>query len=317
HVYYSKEQADKKAEELNALLTSKETPGVEMVTTGTKRGSYHERVLDNMKFMNTPLDEWSAVPIKGHTKVENDKGEEVDMPIFDFPQGYTEAKSLFAMNTTGDMNCELCGKTPIKRVFWLKNDKKKLTLRVGSECVRYVGEGLSGKENLRKAKIELAKMLDHDMAELAKFVYKTYTRKTLPRYGKTETEWRTSFIGNGGDSEYWKNVQTGIAELNPTELFDDKRLNRSNNDTIYWNYVYKKIPRFGYESQLRYAKQYNESESSVESKLLSWLTKNEKLAVTLINQIITVSKLIGTKDESSFHSDYLDAMDTVSGQKEG
>lgn len=275
-----------------------------------KGNSYMDRVLENMQYMKSNLSDWAAVPIKGKEKTTNDKGEEMEMPVFDFPKGYTSAVSLFPMSNTGTHNCELCGKTPIKTVYWIQNDKEKKTLRVGSECVRYVGEGLSGKENLRKAKVEMAKILDNDLGRLASLLYKKYTRVEDRGYGRKERVWRTSFVGDGGTSDFWVNLKNRMAALNPTELFDSKKLNRSNKDTLYWSYVYKKIPYFGWESELRHMSQSGASEVSIESKLLSWFTKNEKLGVSMIKQVIETLEIIGSYERGEYNSDYLDAYDT-------
>lgn len=292
-------------------MTDKFSDGGEIGESPKRKGnSYMDRVLENMEFMKSNLSDWAAVPIKGKEKTMSDKGEDVEMPVFDFPKGYTSAVSLFPMSSTGTHNCELCGKTPIKTVYWIQNDKEKKTLRVGSECVRYVGEGLSGKENLRKAKVEMAKILDNDLGRLASLLYKKYTRVEDRGYGRKERVWKTSFVGDGGTSEFWVNLKNRMASLNPTELFDSKKLNRSNKDTLYWSYVYKKIPYFGWESELKHMSQSGASEVSIESKLLSWFTKNEKLGVTMIKQVIETLEIIGSYEKGEYNSDYLDAYDT-------
>src|SRR5205823_1943680 len=98
---------------LNKYAEGGELPGAEEpIKKG--RNTYAERVSANMQFMGTGLHQWKAVPIKGFASTENDKGKDIEVPEFDFPKGYKKAKSLYACNTGGEINCELCGKEPIK-----------------------------------------------------------------------------------------------------------------------------------------------------------------------------------------------------------
>jgi hypothetical protein len=271
--------------------------------------SYEERVQSNMRFMNSSLSDWRAVPIIGFQKTENDKGVTVEMPLFDFPKEYSKAPSLYPVNTSGDANCELCGKMPIKRIFWIQNDTTRQTLCVGSECVGYVGEGRSGKENLRQFKLTMAKILDQDMMNLAELVFANYSKVVSIGYGRKERRWDSSYVGRGQSSPYWEKLYAGLEQLKPSVVFDEKKLNRSSKDHIYWKFVYDMIPRFHYESSLKMARTYNETPESVDKKLLAWFTKNEKLSVQILREVPALITLLHEKTDYS--SDYLQALSHV------
>ena len=111
----------------------------------------------NLAFMGTPTHEWAAVPVLSMHDSESGM-----MPTFSMPDGYGHAKSLYPCS---DMNpcCELCGH-PIKNVFYLQNDSRRLLLIVGSECVTHFAQGASGADLLRDA------ARDHRRATLARFI---------------------------------------------------------------------------------------------------------------------------------------------------
>lgn len=102
---------------------------------------YSAAVKENLSFMKTPADQWAAVPVTG---VDATTG----LPLFDFPHGYAQQKSLYA-GTTEQPCCELCGHR-IRRVFWLQNDTTKTVLAVGSECVTHFQEQ-SGEQMVKAA----------------------------------------------------------------------------------------------------------------------------------------------------------------------
>lgn len=107
--------------------------------------TYNQAVQRNLAHMGTPAGEWSAVPIK--RMADSDAPDGRQMPEFDFPDPsvYSKAPTLYPCNPgPGPMNCELCGHSPIKFVYWLQNDAKRWTLLVGSECVTHFAAGKSG-----------------------------------------------------------------------------------------------------------------------------------------------------------------------------
>lgn len=115
----------------------------------SKRMSYAEAVSKNMEHMQTTRDEWSAVGVSGMDKTAGPGGKEIMMPVFDMPQGYKKAPTLFPAQGT-EANCELCS-TPIKNVYWIKNDKRKWIMAVGSECVTHFNEGESGEKLAKRS----------------------------------------------------------------------------------------------------------------------------------------------------------------------
>lgn len=275
-----------------------------------KQNSYQQRIADNMKFMGTGFKEWKATPILMFQKTVNKKGEEVSMPVFDFPKDYTHANSLFKMNNDGTMNCELCGRIPINTVFWIQNDTQKLTLGVGSECVKYVGDGSSGKENARKAKLELAKMLDNDLQILSGIVKKNCSRVRNIGYGKQEREWSNMYVGDADFGEFAKKASDAVKSLNPDLLFAPKKYQSDTRGYILWSYVYKTIPVFDYQGELDLVKRNYQTLETADKKLLSWFTRNEEMASRLIPQI-TGTLEIYLNAPIDYVSDYMKAKDTA------
>lgn len=75
--------------------------------------TYNEAVSRNLRHMDTPKEQWAAVPVAGTCQATDDKGDAVSMPVFAFPSGYTPAPSLY----TAAGECGLCAH-PIKFVYW-------------------------------------------------------------------------------------------------------------------------------------------------------------------------------------------------------
>ncbi len=250
-----------------------------------KTSGYAERVKKNMDFMHSKLDEWRAVKQTGVQRVTGPKGFDIELPLFDFPKDYKQARSMYPMPSSEPLCCELCGKVPIKIVYWIQNDSKKLTLRVGSECVRYVGDGSSGKDQQRLAKLELAKKLDEDMIALSAFVAENFSRVRTGNYGKKEREWKTWFIGKDSGIESIEKHRELMQTFSPNVLLDEKKLNKTNKDTLYWRYVYSRIPVYGYESNIKNAASYGKEEATIDKEILTWFTRNENLARLLLEQI--------------------------------
>lgn len=255
--------------------------------------TYQKRIIENFESMGTPSKEWRAVPIIGVQEVDV-KGKLKPMPLFDFPKNYSKAPTLYPLNTTGDMNCELCGRTPIKTAYYIQNDDKKWTLVVGSECVKNFEDGKSGKDNLRQFKINSATILANDLKMCADYIKRNFSRL------KEERDWR-GFVKKTRD---WKSIYFGNA-FNYTEkeqlreLFDAGKLDvliatrksSLTNETIYMSDVFEKLPLF-FE---------NTDSDNYEKQLLSWYKRNEQKGVEFLTSIEALSKVIGD-EQISFES---------------
>jgi len=108
-----------------------------------------------------------------------DKGSE--MAVFNFPAGYHAVKTLY----TGDC-CHLCG-TLIKNVFWIKNDKKRWVMAVGSECVTHFGPGDSGQALAKKTVWEQNRHLLIELIELRWMLWRRYSERICLGYGRYDT----------------------------------------------------------------------------------------------------------------------------------
>ncbi len=153
-------------------------------------GSYQDRVNLTMEQLGTRLDEWAAVPVKGMVDAVGEGDKPVKAPEFDFPVGYEAAKSPFASSGFGDTNCELCGH-PIKRVYWIQHDGKKLLLPVGSECVTLF-EGKSGSALAKEAEHQQRVDLLLQGREASRRMYEEFNEGgTLKRtHGKPYEVWQ-------------------------------------------------------------------------------------------------------------------------------
>ncbi len=269
--------------------------------------TYQKRVSENIKFMDSKFSDWRAVPIIGFENTNNHKGKEVPMPTFQFPVGYKNAISLFPISSD-TANCELCGKTPIRTIYWLQNDSKKETLRVGSECVSYFGEGKSGKENLKESKIILAKLLDGDLSKLSSIINKRYRKVKDAGYGRKNVEWSGSFIGEWeGANESMIRIHNEIKALDPKLIFTDRQNKLVNGkDEINWKYVYDELPNFPDDFDLK--QDATEAEiKKINTTLLSWFTRKEEKAVQMIKEVSAILTILKVEGIEDFNSDYLES----------
>ena len=268
-------------------------------------GNYQKRVSDNFQHMSTDSRDWKSTAIIGESKVEVN-GKEKSMPVFDFPKGYKQAPTLFPSGTSEPYTCELCGKTPIKVVYWLQNDKQKWTLGVGSECVTHFEEGASGKDNVRQFKINRAIILDNDLINLSGIIADRYRKKRTGNYGKTEISWRGSFVGEGSGIESIEKAHQLVVNGELDSLFDlsPKNAYKGKNE-INWIYVYKSIPVFGYDHEIKNKERYGKDQASVERELLSWYKRKEKESVRLIIEARKVLLASGSITESDFDPEYI------------
>ena len=253
-----------------------------------KLNTYQQRINANLEYMGTPSSEWSAVPISGFADTDAD-GKIVTMPQFSFPKGYAKAPTLFPNAQSGNMNCELCGRMPIKNAFYIQNDKKKFTLLVGSECVTHFGEGASGKQNERSFKVARAIILDNDMIMLKRFLNDNFKTIVDIGYGRKNAKWKTFYTPTDETRDYFAEISKlktlGVFDV----LYDTKKANKyDNNDTIYTSYIYTIVPTFGYESIKKGG--YGWSDEKIEKDLLTWYSRNEKLAISIYTAVEKLCK---------------------------
>lgn len=160
--------------------------------------TYAKRVEYNLRHMGTSKSEWNSIPVIGTQEAIDGKGNPVEMPIFQFPQGYAKAPTLYPnIGGFGSLHCELCSKE-IKNAFHIQNDAKKWTLTVGSECVKHFGEGESGEKIAKK-----------DIAEINRDFIRTLDR-IRDRLWEKATYDQTYRAPNG--AEYKKRVYASHIE---------------------------------------------------------------------------------------------------------
>lgn len=166
------------------LVPPKEAKPSSQADSAAKSGrmSYAKTVEANLKHMDTPRDDWSAVGVTGMAEAESDNGARM-MPEFDMPRDYAQAPSLFHGQ---DHCCHLCG-TDIKNVYWIKNDKKKWIMPVGSECVTHFNEGESGEKLAKRTVQEQNRGLLSDTAKARSALWNAYKVQSHRGYGRTET----------------------------------------------------------------------------------------------------------------------------------
>lgn len=273
-----------------------------------KLNTYQKRISANMQSMSTELTDWRSVAIIGKQETENHKGFMVEMPLFDFPKGYKPAPSIFKMSHGQEpMNCELCGKVGIKNLFYIQNDKKEWLMSVGSECVTHFGEGKSGKEKLREAKLQLAEMMDTDLKNLKTIIKANFSHVAHIGYGKQERKWDNSYVDvkNSQEGEYWDNFKAYFSTVDPALVFDKKDFYKEN---IKWHFVYNSIPVYGvlhaYSliSSATGKNPYGETKEVLEKNILTWFKRNEETGKKILEQLpklieITVGKQIDFKSE--------------------
>lgn len=296
--------------ETGGELTEKELP--DNMGTG-----YDARVTANLNHIGSKREDWRPVPIKGFALVEGPKGKMIEMPEFDFPKGYARSKTLYKNNQDNPC-CELCGKEPIKKYYYIQNDKEQTTMITGSECVTHFGEGKSGKENLRAVKINLAIILDQDLYSFKKFIKSEFSKLGQP-YGwsnKRDLKWSSSYLDSQPMDEF-----AGL--LNPKEIERSKNMFAGENakyheqtlHTINWGFVHQMIPVFSWSREQDLVKRNYESQETAEKNLLTWFKKNEHAGRMLLEKVSEILRIIGKYDENVLNSDYLSAVNTVGDAK--
>lgn len=143
--------------------------------------NYQQAVKKNFEHMGTHAGEWVAVEIVGVEPSEDDRGRAVEMPVFQFPDGYLKAPSLYS----GEC-CHLCG-TSIKRVFWIQNNLRRWIMPVGSECVTHFGAGDSGQQLMKATVWEQNTELLSRLTRARSEVWSRYSERRSLGYGRYET----------------------------------------------------------------------------------------------------------------------------------
>jgi len=256
---------------------------------------YQERIKENLERMETPATEWSAVPIEGEAKAEVD-GKTKLMPVFSFPKNYSNAPTLYPNSVAGGiMNCELCGKQPIKTAFWLQNDTRKWTLLVGSECVTHFEQGKSGQENQREFRVKQAELLAKDAASAVRFVRETFSILQTRRnyYGGEEKVrvWQIHHVNP--QNRYYAMTEKLVNLYNAGELQILTAIGRDK-DTIVWYKIYDKLPYF--------KDRYEEGEKDKREKaILSWYKRNAEEAQKFIRVIKLYAEAINVSQKPEFN----------------
>lgn len=152
--------------------------------------TYGKAVAENMAHMGSNLAEWTAVEISGLADTTNDKGEALKMPQFVFPVGYDSAPSMFKnQNAACGINCELCGHD-IKNVYWIKNDSRKWTMAVGSECITgFTADGKTGVEMSEDVRRAQNRELVIALVTLAKAIHYSFGFMASMGYGRHQHAW--------------------------------------------------------------------------------------------------------------------------------
>ena len=287
----------------------------------TMNTGYDARVMANMNYIGSKVEDWCPVPIKGFVMVPGPKGKMKEMPEFDFPKGYAHSKTLYVSSQDSPC-CELCGKSPIAIFYYIQNDKEKTTMITGSECVKHFAGGTSGKENLRAAKINLAIMMDHDLGIMAKYVKENFSKLRDIVYGRKEREWNSSYLGPS--VQFNNRIFNALKGEDISMLVDPKQIEYSERNftgddikyyeqtlqTIYWKYLYDMIPVYGWQNQQDLIKRNYDSVESAEKKLLTWYKKNEHAGRMLLEKVLKILKVLDKYDENVLNSDYLSAVNT-------
>ena len=179
--------------------------------------SYQKAVAENLASMNAPASEWIAVETVGTEAVDAD-GQDRAMPVFAFPDGYTEAPSQYK-NAGASCCCNLCGKD-IKNVYWIQNDAKHWVMPVGSECVTHFGQGLTGAEVHKQSEQSRNRALLLELRQARSAIWKTFATKQHQGYGRTETSISHWTLFGGEAIDLRENIIKIIGKNDPVESSD-------------------------------------------------------------------------------------------------
>ncbi len=255
--------------------------------------SYEKTVAENLAHMGTPASDWAAVTVSSTADTMNHKGEIQAMPVFDMPDGYTKAPSIFHDQ---DDCCHLCGHD-IKNVFWIQNDAKKWVMPVGSECVTNFGEGDSGvklaKKDIAAANRDLVKQLE-DAAHAIKMKFTKEVAVRELRGGQyvdigTKREW----FGNYDKKKVYDDIKKLLGDVSSKKGSWNQKTNQHDPELYVWS----------------------------DRQLANWVKKHKEAAGVMLG---TSDELLGTKakpdaaafsdwDESKHHRDKEGKFDETDG----
>ena len=147
--------------------------------------TYEMAVAANQVHMGTKISDWSAFPFTGEAQdgrpTQNLAG----------ASEMQKAPTLFPnSNAQEHGNCEWCGKQPVKNFYFIKDDGKKWTLAVGSECITHFADK-SGDEMAGEARQSLALATIQGITEARKTLSKEFSEIQPAGYGRTERVWRS------------------------------------------------------------------------------------------------------------------------------
>lgn len=149
---------------------------------------YQENIEENQKHLRTEKSEWRA--------------------DLETPKYFKQAPSLF---TEADC-CQWCGKNNVKDFFPVYHEAKKFYLMVGSECVRHVAEGKSGKELSKEAIWQENREFVKSFEEAKRQIFISASYEQKDRWGNSHRHLHSSM--NRGVNLYnqakklLKNIQT-------------------------------------------------------------------------------------------------------------
>jgi hypothetical protein len=268
--------------------------------------SYQQRVENNFKQMGTESTEWTTVPVTGIVDTKDDKGKEVSLPTFDFTttKGYKTPNTMYRSDSF-NVCCELCGKQ-IKRVYWIKNDKRKYILSVGSECVTHFEEGKSGVENVREYKIELAKKYNYDIRKYEQLIEKVHNVRRKDFNGKYYYVWEISildesmqFVADDPKTPILKKLKQYLIER--IDFMGKAPVSRDE-DKFRWSVLYASMPGFvEYDEELKYAKNEKEVES-LNRRVLNFYTRQKEIWTPVLEMLEQYFSLVDVSGLSErFH----------------
>jgi hypothetical protein len=151
--------------------------------------TYAKSVQRNLKHMGTKGDEWSVVPFTGR-EIENPEG---GRPMIEQDYlsvqgaGWKQAPTLYP-GTSQSPACGWCGKAPVKYLFGIKNDSKKWSMMVGSECITHFSEK-SGDAQSQEAKASFNRAAWQSLDDSLKEIKKELSTSTSDSYYRYTTTW--------------------------------------------------------------------------------------------------------------------------------
>lgn len=170
-------------------------------------------------------------------------------------------------------------------MFWIYNPKHRVTLRVGSECVKHFSEiGVSGEEWERKAKIDIALQLDQQLIELRKKIKDKFSspkieygyrgKSTTTHFNNLALDWYLD--SNESDAAFVQKLKANLMKAD----IDFSVFKNPKSGLFYpsWRQIFEMLQPLSYSQsldyQLRTSKNEAEAIKNAQKELLSWYTKN-------------------------------------------